>query len=753
MISKKHPYSAFIIMGDFNHMKDSALKGYPLKQIVSTVTHHISVIDCIYTNVSTHYKTPEIFPGVGLSHHAVVLCAPKAVRHKKEYTTTQSRTSNMGAKSAFVEALTEVNWTPLYYIPLCVDQYNLFSQIITDLLDTHLPIKTTTRHITDKPWITQRFKDMISCRQDAKRNNNDLLFRLYRNRVNKAAKTLRADYYQQQVEELKTSDPHTWWSKTKQIIGTDRKSSSTGFSNISNNQFAGDNSRMVDEMNIFLHSVSAHLTPLTAESKPQIETVPDEYIITVEAVDKCLMATNTRKAPGPDGIPNWVLADLAAVLSGPICAIFNSSLREGKLPQIWKSANVTPVPKVKLPSSIESDVRPISLTPVLAKHLESLIGNHILESIKDKLDRNQYGGMKGSSTTHALVDMLHHWHTAIHSSESVRILFCDYSKGFDLVDHTILMENFAELGVPPVLLAWLHDFLSERQQRVKLGSDVSKWLQLNGAMPQGSWLGTLCFVVYIQKMRLVPGLWTHKYIDDSTLSEKISLPSDSKLQEAATALEEWSTENKMRLNARKTKEMVIHFRKTPLVLPPITINNAALQRVPHFKILGVWLSDNLKWDYHVDKLVSKASQRIYYLKQLKKSGLSLDDLLCFYCSVVRSVLEYACQSWHPGLTGGHTDRLEQLQKRSLKIMMPDASYELALEISELEPLSKRRQKLCKKFFDKMCHPDHRLNYLLPDERAVQQETRANNTYCEPKWKNKRFKSNFTTYCLLNLQEN
>ena len=198
--------------------------------------------------------------------------------------------------------------------------------------------------------------------------------------------------------------------------------------------------------------------------------------------------------------------------------------------------------------------------------------------------------------------------------------------------------------------------------------------------------------------------------------------------------------------------MVIHFRKTPLVLPPIIINNAALQRVEHFKILGVWLSDNLKWDYHVDKLVSKANQRIYYLKQLKKSGLSLDDLLCFYCSIVRSVLEYACQAWHPGLTQGHIDRLEALQRRALKIMMPEASYELALQISELETLSQRREKLCQKFFVKMCHPDHRLNYLLPDERAVKRHTRANNTYHEPKWNNKRFKSNFTTHCLLNMQQ-
>ena len=320
-ISKKHPYTAFIVMGDFNKMKGSALKGYPLKQIVLTPTsRHNSILDCIYTNVSSYYNTPTVSPGLGLSDHGVVLCTPKAVRHQNQFTTIESRTSNMGAKSAFVEALTEVNWTPLYQIQFCIDQYHFFSSIITSLLDVHLPAKTTKIHATDKPWITQQFKDLISRRQEAKNTGNDLVFNFYRNKVNRTSKTLRSNYYQRQVEELKTSDPHSWWSKTKQIIGVDRKGGGAEFSNIANKQFNGDNAKMVDEMNIFLHSVSEHLTPLSPASKPPIETVPDEFIISIETVEKCLMDTKVRKAPGPDGIPNWVLADLAGLLSGPICA-------------------------------------------------------------------------------------------------------------------------------------------------------------------------------------------------------------------------------------------------------------------------------------------------------------------------------------------------------------------------------------------------------------------------------------------------
>ena len=203
------------------------------------------------------------------------------------------------------------------------------------------------------------------------------------------------------------------------------------------------------------------------------------------------------KAPGPDGIPNWVLHDLAGLISGPVCAIYNASLREGFVPEVWKSANVTPLPKVAPPKDIKSDIRPISLTAILAKHQEAIIGGYILTALGSKLDPRQFGGIKGLSTTHALVDMLHHWHSMIHSGESVRILFLDYSKAFDLVDHTLLIDKFHRLGVPEILTRWLSGFLRDRRQRVKLGQDVSEWLTLKGGMPQGSWLGPLCFILFI----------------------------------------------------------------------------------------------------------------------------------------------------------------------------------------------------------------------------------------------------------------
>ena len=138
------------------------------------------------------------------------------------------------------------------------------------------------------------------------------------------------------------------------------------------------------------------------------------------------------------------------------------------------------------------------------------MGLWIWESIGDNFDPYQYGGKKGLSTTDALLDMLHHWHSAVHSGQSVRILLLDYSKAFDLVDHNLLIKKFEHLGTPPVLLRWLCAFLADRKQRVKIGQEVSEWLSLKGAMPQGSWLGPLAFVVFISDMPLEIPWLSHK---------------------------------------------------------------------------------------------------------------------------------------------------------------------------------------------------------------------------------------------------
>ena len=751
IITRKHPQTGIFLAGDFNHMKDTQIKTFPLKQIVKFPTHGNSILDCVYTNMSEHYRKPEGDPGLGLSHHSVVLVKPGITDTNREQTTFMRRVNKPENQAGMIQDLKDIKWEDLYRNPTCLGQYEMFVTVLSMLMDSHLPLEEITRKETDKPWITDEFKRLISKRQAALRKGNKMSFRFYRNKVNKMSKRLRRNFYQKQIEGLSRNNPKDWWKRTKALLGIKKSNGIKDLANIANEKYGGNNGEMIRNINTFLHSVSADLHPIDTSLVPKPEQVPEDYIISTEEVEARLEKIKVGKAPGPDGIPNWLLKVAAPLISGPVCAIFNSSIRESVVPQMWKSANVTPIAKIQNPTSIETDLRPISLTPVLGKQLEACMGCRIYDEIKEKLDSTQFGSIKGSSTTVALIDMLHHWHQAIHDKRSVRVVFIDFSKAFDLIDHTLLIRKFQELGLSPTPLAWLANFLSCRQQRVKLGQEVSEWLTLNGAMPQGSYLGPLSFIVYMHDMPQFKEVKAVKYIDDTTLAQSITGKGDDKTGTAIHNIVQWATENHMKLNSSKTKEMQIHFKRKPLDLEPLQIQGKEIEKVSKYKILGVTVNSNLTWNDHVSAIVSKASTRLYFMKQLRRSGAPMQDLLVFYKAVVRSLLEYACQTWHPGLTKEQIELIEKVQERAMRIMCPGDNIEQCREKTKLETLDNRRTKLCTELYKKIEKPSHKLHELLPARNNHQYWTQNTGKRTIAKIRNERYKKDFIVKAILEYQ--
>lgn len=249
-------------------------------------------------------------------------------------------------------------------------------------------------------------------------------------------------------------------------------------------------------------------------------------------------------------------------------------------------------------------------------------------------------------------------HQALDNRKSIRALFVDYSKAFDHVDHSIVLSKMTSLYANPCVVRWMHSFLSNRQQRVKIGSTVSQWITLTGGMPQGTWFGPYVFLMLINDLQTM--MDTYKFVDDVTISEVID-QSTSQMQLAAQQLAEWSGENLMNINTKKTKEMLLG----PVLLnpPPLTvINGGAVERVTSFKLLGVNITNNLSWDEYITTICSKANKRLHFLKLLKRSSVSVDDLLQFYKSFIRPVIEYACPVWQSGFTIEKLDRLESIQR-------------------------------------------------------------------------------------------
>ena len=178
----------------------------------------------------------------------------------------------------------------------------------------------------------------------------------------------------------------------------------------------------------------------------------------------------------------------------------------------------------------------------------------------------------------------------------------------------------------------------------------SSWLNVPAGVPQGTRLGPWLFVVTINDLKL-PGesfsMWT--FADDTTVSEVVPSSGESSLQEAVSHISSWSHYNLFQLNPTKCKELAVCFQKTQPSYGPIKIDGVQFQRVSSAKVLGVTISNDLKWNDHVDTITSKAARRLYLLSQLMKVSISSDDLLAFYCSCIRSVLEFSCQLFHHSL--------------------------------------------------------------------------------------------------------
>jgi len=751
-ISQDHPYAGIMLLGDFNRMRDSAVLSYPLKQLVKVSTRKANILDKIYTNINNQYNKPLAWPPIANSDHNTILMFPS--RHwtdPRDLTTTfvLTRSKDHNSKIMLAHELEKFNWTELYRLDSCEAKLLYFNSTIHYLLDKYLPLRLVKKHIGDKPWIDENFKALIRRRQYAWTHKNMAEYRQYRNKVQRAARSLRAKYYRRQAQGIRKCNPRKWWQEVKRITNQSASHPLDAMADL----FDGDTCRLANEINVFMQSVSSDLKAINPDLLPKPDDVcPDEFIIEPYAVERKLSKVDARKSSGPDDIPNWFIKEFSVWLAEPLSAIFNASVRQGTVPQCWKTANVVPLPKVNPPKVISKDLRPISLTPTLSKVLESFVGSWIMNTIVEKLDTRQYGCIKGRSTTHELVDIIQHWQQALDKEQSVRALFIDFAKAFDHVDHTIVVNKLHSLGVPNTLLRWLCSFLSNRLQRVKLSQVFSDWIELTGGMPQGSWLGPLIFITLIDD--LSAQCLVHKYVDDTTLSELLTRGSTSAMAERLQEVLNWSNQNMMNINYGKTKEMLLGSIRKDTIPYLIDNNNEAIERVTVFKLLGLTIDKNLKWNSHVNSICTKASSRLFFLKQLKRSSVTVDDLLYFYCTVVRPILEYACPVWHSSLTKELSDCIERIQKRAMYIIFGAGKYNDTIQKHNIDTLHDRREMLCKKFFIPILSPNNCLHYLLPEPRDIDVtiKLRNANVFIPETARTNRFKNSFIQYGLEHYQQ-
>jgi hypothetical protein len=748
-IRQQYPHTRFIICGDFNHMKDSFFKQTcQFQQIVKHPTHGNSKIDLFYTDLTDYYNEPVHEPGIGLSkHQTIIIKSNNRCVEKPKIVFVEKRKQTKQNKSNLILELSQVSWVDLFKTDSCKQKFEIFMDVINRKMNEHLPVVKTQVNNNDMPWVTDRFRYFIKRRQFHFKSGNDTLYRFYRNKVNRERKRLKQQFVNTTLSTLKGKSSKNWWDLIKSITGKNTKVNH--LQRLANSLFDGDIQKLSNEINLSFQNVSSHLAPLHSCHATDF-IVPNEYIISVEEVEKQLSKINIKKSPGPDGIPSWLLKEACHELAAPICAIWNASLSQSYIPFEWKSANTCPLPKVSHPVSFEKDLRPISLTPILSKGLEYHTRNWLMNIFKPHIDDYQYGSLKECSTIFALAQLIHEWLLSSESKQPItRILLLDFKKAFDLVDHNIIVDKIAAIDTPPFLSNWLKSFLSDRKQRVKIGSTTSSWANLNAGVPQGTLLGPILFLLHINDLNTVcPSV---KYVDDTTIWESCTHNiGNSKIQISANQVTDWCQKNNMQINCDKTKEMIIYFGKKEINLPNITMNGKHLERVDNTKLLGIVINNKLTWDDHVNYMCTKVSKRIYFIRLLKRAGVMPNDILLVYFSIIRSVLEYGSEIWHPGLNKMQTRKLEYIQKRVVKIIFPDLPYYEAIKKHDIPLLEDRREEICKRFFLSISKPENKLHKFLPTKCNIS-HLRSNRKFNLPKVKTDRLKHSPIFYGVFNFQ--
>ena len=289
----------------------------------------------------------------------------------------------------------------------------------------------------------------------------------------------------------------------------------------------------------------------------------------------------------------------------------------GVVPDEWKNSNIVPIPKSSNRAQA-SNYRPISLLSILSKILEKHFYNLIFTHVDlfCPLSPNQWGFLPGRSAGSALLTVTDEWHQILEQNAEVGTVFFDLKKAFDSVPHRPLLNKLASMGLDSHILQWLGDYLYNRQQRVIVNGEASDSLPVLSGVPQGSILGPLLFIIYVDSVFLAdlsPDTQLIVYADDMLLYKPIRCTQDLvDLQSDTDKIGQWTRDNFLTLNSSKCKTMLITRKKQCSISNQfcITLYSESLNRVYLFKYLGITISYNLCWSEHISDIVARAKRVI-----------------------------------------------------------------------------------------------------------------------------------------------
>ena len=367
----------------------------------------------------------------------------------------------------------------------------------------------------------------------------------------------------------------------------------------------------------------------------------DKISITTEGVHKLLKGLNPNKASGPDKISPKLLKNMADYLAQPLASLFQASLKQGKVPHQWKNALVTPIFK-KGNKHDAANYRPVSLTSVCCKLLEHIVAKSVMEhlDVNNILSDSQHGFRAKRSCETQLVTFIDELQRHLAKGMQIDLAKLDFSKAFDVVPHSKLLYKLDYYGIRGLPLEWIRSFLNDRVQRVAIDDKASDVALVTSGVPQGSVLGPILFLIFINDMPECINSKCRLFADDSIVYRTITSVADSiALQKDLDSLHEWEVTWGMSFNPSKCNTMNI-ARKTKVARTDYTLKGEFLKCVESAPYLGVSISSNLTWNHHIKTTAAKANKTLGFVKRNLKgaSKKSKDPCLPDSCATQARIL-------------------------------------------------------------------------------------------------------------------
>ena len=688
-LRQDHCKSDFWIAGDFNlpdidwenltirshqypaHMSSNYLNipaSCGVEQMVTTPTRGNNILDLYFTSHPSLTKRCKTMPGVA-DHDTVLvdsLVQPERTKptRRKIYLWDKANKDDLkrDAKS-FVKSFLSQTFEN---VDTC---WSTFRDKLVKIMDKNIPNKLTRSRHTN-PWMNTETR-RLSRRKDrafkkAKRTNNLIDIQRYKHLKTAAQRTTRKayrNYVHDIISPEASQNPKKFWSFVKS-----RKQESSGVAPLRNNNGLIYSDPQT-KANILNHQFQSVFTEENTNSMPEkgpspYPTMP-KINIRSRGVDKLLKNLNPHKATGPDGISSRLLKELHEELAPALAYIFQMSADSGQVPNDWRTAHVVPLFK-KGDKSSAANYRPVSLTAICSKILEHIFHSNIMEYLQQHsiLTPAQHGFRSKRSCETQLIATIQDLAEGLSKGQQIDAILLDFAKAFDKVPHQRLMSKLDFYGIRGPTHKWIQSFLHTRKQRVLVEGISSDEADVISGVPQGTVMGPLLFLVFINDLPESVNSSVKLFADDCLIYRPIITPSDTtKLQEDLNQLAKWENDWQMAFHPQKCTTIHISKKRNPMKAD-YTLHGHTLESVPGAKYLGVYISQDLSWQEHINQVTAKATRSVGFLRRnLRYCPKNVKSQA--FTTLVRPVLEYASNVWDP-YQKHQIHQLENVQRQAAR---------------------------------------------------------------------------------------